>query len=182
MIKLRMMADMLEWTEMAAIENLSHWYCESSDEYDRQPATLWPAKMHHGTRAAIFPRITKAPFSEQHGLLVGGSRLGRFAASFVIQPETKVFSSEFLVESAFADPIIDVRIALTNVLEFAQAIFIMRIYSSIIERMHALSHPDIVDERNRKVGSETIEPVQITVEIDVFVVSSHEPESRLSYD
>ena len=35
MFKLRMMADMLEWTEMATIENLPHWYCESSNEYDR---------------------------------------------------------------------------------------------------------------------------------------------------
>jgi len=128
--------------------------------------------MHHGTRPAIFPRISKTPFSEPHGLLVCGSRLGRFAPSLVIQAEAKVFSAEFLVKSAFADSIIHFRITLANVLEFAQAIFIMRVHSSVIEGMHALSHSDIVDKGNRKIGSETIEPVQITIEVDVRVVSS----------
>src|SRR5262249_47416661 len=127
-------------------------------------------------------RVSKAPFSKQHGLFICGSRLGRFVPSFVIQAETKVFSAEFLVESAFADPIIDLRIPFTNVLEFAQAIFIMRVHSSVIERMHALSDSDIVDKGNRKIGSEAIEPVQITVEKDVFVVSSHQIEGRFSYD
>src|SRR6476646_8272349 len=82
-------------------------------------ARLWLAQMRHGARPAIFPRISKAPFSEQHRLLVCSSCFVRFAPSLVIQPEAKVFSPQFLVKSAFADSIIHFRISLTNVFELS---------------------------------------------------------------
>src|ERR1044071_5759845 len=138
------------------------------------------AQMHHGTRSTIFPRISKAPFSEQHRLFVCGSRFVRFASSLIIQAETKVFSAEFFVKSAFADSIIHFRITLANVLELAQAVFIMRVDSRIIEWMHALAHADIVYECDREIGRKAIEPVQIAIEIDVLVVSSHDLEGRFS--
>jgi len=117
------------------------------------------AQMHHGTRSAIFPRISQAPFSEQHRLFVCGARFVRFTPSLIIQAETKVFSAEFLVKSAFADSIIHFRITLANVLELAQAVFIMRVDGSVIERMNALFDTDIVDKGNRKISGEAVKPV-----------------------
>ena len=58
--------------------------------------------------AKIFPGVTEAPFSQEHGLPVHLTCFVPIAVLCVIQAEPKILPAQLLVKNASADPAIDI--------------------------------------------------------------------------